>query len=263
MNNHETIFPKVLFAHKITMNEYNNFIQPSPNNVEITVVTEGEVNISRGSYSCTVKSHNILFYDDSINDGLHVYTTSRHTHHTVGCLVNSTIKKLLSVYGGIICMPDDSSVCLNLIDKIIKTLMIDRENTLKVSGLCLQLLGELSNIYRTNQQTNSPSEQRYIEQTKKYIYSHISEPILQKDIANYLNITPEYLCAIFKKMEGCSVLRFINETKLTQIRLLMANTRCSLGQAAMQYGFSDPNYVSKLYKKYYFESITQSIRKLK
>ena len=32
---------------------------------------------------------------------------------------------------------------------------------------------------------------------------------------------------------------------------------------APQYGFTDPNYVSKLYKKYYNETITQNAKAMK
>ena len=40
----------------------------------------------------------------------------------------------------------------------------------------------------------------------------------------------------------------------------MQTKHIPLNRAAAQYGFSDPNYVSKLYKKYYNESITQAAK---
>jgi len=134
------------------------------------------------------------------------------------------------------------------------------ENTLKLSGLFIQLIGEVEQAVRVSHIKASPGEIRYVDRAKKYIYEHISEPIAQNDIATFLDITPEYLCSIFKKCEGRSVIRFINETKLTRIKMLMENNQLSLRQASAQYGFSDPNYVSKLYKKYYNETITQAAK---
>ena len=55
-------------------------------------------------------------------------------------------------------------------------------------------------------------------------------------------------------------MRFINETKLTGIRLMMESKGIPLHQAAAQYGFSDANYVSRLYKKYYGRPITEAVR---
>jgi AraC-like DNA-binding protein len=56
-------------------------------------------------------------------------------------------------------------------------------------------------------------------------------------------------------------MRFINETKLARIRLMMESKGISLHQAALQYGFADPNYVSRLYKKYYGRALTEEIKK--
>ena len=55
-------------------------------------------------------------------------------------------------------------------------------------------------------------------------------------------------------------MRFINEIKLTHVRSLMENDRLTLSQAAAQYGFSDPNYVSKLYRRYFNETITEAVK---
>ena len=262
MTNYESMLPQVRFAHKISVDDYSGSIRQKEGHFEIAVITDGELHIRRGSRNCTVKKNEVLLLDDS-SDVIYLETPEPHSHHTVSMLVNSDLYAIIHSFSHVLTLKDPFNVCLNLIDKIIRNYVIEGENSFKLSGLCLQLIGEIMELYKIDQQICTPSEKRYIEYAKKYIYDHISEPILQKDIANYLNITPEYLCSVFKKVEGCSVIRFINETKLTQIRLLMANTQCSLGQAVAQYGFSDPNYVSKLYKKYYFESITQSIRKLK
>ena len=86
--------------------------------------------------------------------------------------------------------------------------------------------------------------------------AHLKEPILQKEVAAHLLITPEYLCNIFKKATGESLIKFINSVKLTKIRALILHENLKLNQAAILYGYSDPNYVSKLYKKYYGHNIT-------
>ena len=103
--------------------------------------------------------------------------------------------------------------------------------------------------------------ERYVRQAKRYIFEHLSQPIKQSEIAAFLGITSEYLCNVFKKSEHTSVMRFINEAKLTQIRSMMESKGIPLHQAALQYGFADPNYVSRLYKKYYGRALTEEVKK--
>ena len=79
---------------------------------------------------------------------------------------------------------------------------------------------------------------------------------MQRDIAAHLGITPEYLCSIFKKSEGVSIMHFINTVKLTSIRSLMEKDGLTLAQAAHLYGYADPNYVSRLHKQYFHINIT-------
>ena len=83
----------------------------------------------------------------------------------------------------------------------------------------------------------------------------------QRAAAKSLGITPEYLCAVFRKSEGRSLIRFTNELKLENILELMRSKGVTLAEASAQYGFSDPNYVSRLYKKYFGENITEALKK--
>jgi AraC-like DNA-binding protein len=75
-----------------------------------------------------------------------------------------------------------------------------------------------------------------------------------------LGITPEYLCTVFKKSTGETVMRFVNRLKLNGVRSLMESERVPLYNAAEHFGFSDPNYVSRLYVKLFGECITGDIR---
>ena len=72
----------------------------------------------------------------------------------------------------------------------------------------------------------------------------------------HLDISPEYLCAIFKKTEGITIMRYINKHKLEGIKTLMEQTNLHLYEAAGLYGYSDPNYVSRLYKQLFGYNIT-------
>ena len=104
-------------------------------------------------------------------------------------------------------------------------------------------------------------EMRRVRLAKQYIYEHINQPIHQWEVAAHLGITSEYLCAIFKKNEGCSVMHFVNCEKLERIRILMERERIPLSRAAGLYGYTDPNYVSRLYRSYYGMTLTEAVER--
>jgi len=250
--------PKLIFAHKYAdPNGYHNHLPKSSKQLEITVQTEGEINVEYDGNHDTVRKGDVTC---RYNTDVYINTEEYHSHHTVCFTMDIDDERSTFVFPAIIHSPANASACLHLIDKIIQESIRNPENTLKLSGLFIQLIGEVEQAVRVSHIKASPGEIRYVDRAKKYIYEHISEPIAQNDIATFLDITPEYLCSIFKKCEGRSVIRFINETKLTRIKMLMENNQLSLRQASAQYGFSDPNYVSKLYKKYYNETITQAAK---
>ena len=251
--------PVFMFAHKFSADSYNLYIKNVKNQVEITVITEGRLCGEADSKITVAEKGDVTCrYARDVR----AFATEPHTHHTVSFYVEGG-EEFLSRIPHVIHSHANAPVCLNIIDKIIQTRVLDPENSLKLSGLFLELLGEIELMMRISDKKATPGEDGYVKMAKKYIYEHIGEQILQKDIAALLGITPEYLCTIFKRHEGRSIVRFINETKLSFIRDLMENNKLTLDKAALQYGFSDPNYVSKLYKKYYGHSITESLKNLK
>ena len=50
---------------------------------------------------------------------------------------------------------------------------------------------------------------------------------------------------------------FINRTKLRKIKTLIDRENMKLYQAAEAFGYSDANYVSRLYKKLFGKNITK------
>ena len=51
-------------------------------------------------------------------------------------------------------------------------------------------------------------------------------------------------------------MRYLNTTKLKSMQMLMQKENLKLREAALLYGYSDPNYVSALYRKLFGHNIT-------
>ena len=238
--------PEIRFAHKYTADSHHLLLPVRENIIEISVVTEGALRVSGNGFTGTA-----LAGDTVVNRYLtpmQIDAEAPHSHRTVCFSIDEGFSD--AALPVLIRSDRSGPRTLRLIDEIIRVHTISPDDRLRTAGLFLQLLGELLSAL-SQPSGASPGDSLYVKRAKEYIYEHITEPIVQRDVAVHLGISPEYLCALFKKAEGRSLIRMVNEIKLDNIRDLIRNKGLSLSQAAAQYGFSDPNYVSKLFRKYY------------
>ena len=250
--------PELTEAHIFSAPTYGYNLPVAMGEVEIIYVAEGTLHFERdGSrYACEQNDIACVLRDERVM----VSADGFHEHHTV-CF---KLPYRRCPRGEGVTLPDvirqDSySEPHRLIDEIIRlhTLYPDRRNM--IMGLYLQLLDEINEVALDNDGRRRDVASLYVYKAKEYIYKNLARPITQREIAKRLNITPEYFSSIFKAACGVTPMRFINRLKLSKIRMLMAREGMKLYEAAECYGFTDPNYVSKLYKKLFGQNITDSI----
>ncbi len=253
--------PSVLFAHNFEIDSYYFPLAYDEKRIEIAYLSEGELTLTSEGKTYTAHAGDLinLLYSRDIT----IVGNARHSHKTVGMqvayeLLDKEADECLELP---LVVTADSDRCQKLIDEIIRTNTLFPELRLKCSGMCLELLNEVSEIVRRDRMTGNSGENLYVTRAKKYIFNHIHEAIRQSDVAEHLGITPEYLCAVFKKSERCSVMTFINRIKLNAICVLMEREGIPLYLASSMYGYSNPSYVSRLYRKYFSMSITDAVEK--
>ncbi len=255
--------PTVCMAHSFSTTDYENFIPAQKDKIEISYTVKGKCENKYGdSKAVTVPENSISI--NLYNKPVSTRSNGEHCHHTVAfsvkfeyCDENDPEGIEIPV---IITPKHKPERFLETIDKIIRTYTIYPERFTVCSGLALQLIGELSAEAREGgERPRFTGEYRYARRAKKYIFDHITEPILEREVARHLEITPEYLCTVFRRCEGISIIGFINKIKLQNIKSLVESAKTPLNRAAGMYGYSDPNYVSRLFKKYYGMSLTDCI----
>lgn len=242
--------PVCRFAHTYAAPSYRHPFAKRSGIIEITYVKEGKLTLKRGEKRNTAQKGDIIF--NVFCDDFVIVGDEYHCHHTVGFKLDfDVVRDVPWVISG----SGSSSQIYHLIDEIIKLKSLSPESGNKLAGLFLQLVGELE---ERSDEVESPraAEYRYVERAKQYIFDNITLPIRQSEVAEFLGITPEYLCAVFKKNTGETVIRFINRVKLEGVRALMVRENAPLYRAAEHYGYADPNYVSRLYVKYFGVCIT-------
>ena len=251
--------PKVNFAHVYRTDSYFNIFSETENLIEITYVAEGELKIndngikgytaSKGDVICLLHSGTNL-----------VFSHDYHCHHTVAASVkwSATDDEAAGL-----CLPivtpasTDTGKIREMIDSIIHKQEMYKTVSVKGAAKFLDLLCAIDKCNRKAEQFDVPSTTVYVQRAKEYVHRNIHKPILQNTVAEHLGISSGYLCALFKKTEGTTLMKYINKTKLESMKAMMDIEKMHLKDVAPLFGYSDPNYVSRLFKQIFGYNITE------
>lgn len=96
----------------------------------------------------------------------------------------------------------------------------------------------------------NPEEGSYSKKIIQYIYSHYQDEITLDHISKYLGISCSYMCRIFKKFTGTTIMDFVNQIRCKRALILMKGG-CLMAQASAAAGYNDYTYFSRVFKKIY------------
>ncbi|MCL1810433.1 MAG: AraC family transcriptional regulator [Clostridiales bacterium] len=82
-----------------------------------------------------------------------------------------------------------------------------------------------------------------------YILESYKDRISLKDIASTLHTSPSYLSMLFKQEMGFTITDYLNQVRIGRSRELLSEGNLSLLDIAVQSGFEDQSYFSKVFKK--------------
>ena len=84
--------------------------------------------------------------------------------------------------------------------------------------------------------------------TVKYINKHYSEDIALSDIAAYSFVSVSYLCTLFKKTFGTTIIKYITSKRISEAKKLLKSGK-SISDAAEESGFNDYANFMRTFKK--------------
>lgn len=117
------------------------------------------------------------------------------------------------------------------------------------------VLSELHKIlYELQRSQGTPyspkTKQTLIKPAIDYIYKHyIDELIDIKSLSELCDISDVYLRKLFKKIYGCSPIKYINQLKIKRAKELLASGEYSVSEAAFSSGFSDLSHFTRFFKE--------------
>lgn len=89
-----------------------------------------------------------------------------------------------------------------------------------------------------------------VEEAKRVIFRDMHKKIVISDVAGEIHITPEYLSALFKRMEGITVNDYIMREKVRLSENLLMYSTYSMREISYYFGFCSQSHYGKVFKKW-------------
>ena len=102
----------------------------------------------------------------------------------------------------------------------------------------------------------SPGNRRHCARAKAFISENLSRKLTVSDVAAAVGVSKNYLTNVFSASEGVPLMEYINRSKLSYMLVLIRRYGYTLAQAGKQVGFTDVNYISRIFKRYYGMTVT-------
>lgn len=124
---------------------------------------------------------------------------------------------------------------------------------LSVYGLLFTLISQIYSHGYIVSSINSVQPNRQTEQIYSvidWINKNFKEQINSQKLTHISNLNFNYLCKIFKKFTGQTIMQYVNEQRIEHACYDIAQKNKSITEAALDNGFNDLSYFAKTFKRY-------------
>lgn len=97
---------------------------------------------------------------------------------------------------------------------------------------------------------SSPHTHTVIQRVCEIIEARYMEQLSVTSLAEMVNLTPAYLCVLFKQATGKTINEFLTQERLNHAKELLAGSNIHLYDVCYSVGYFSPSYFSRMFKKY-------------
>lgn len=95
----------------------------------------------------------------------------------------------------------------------------------------------------------SGEAQRLVRKAMAYIHEHYAESISRREIAQHVSISEDHLTFCFRQELGATPIEYLQRYRVHQARLLLKDSERSISEIALDVGFSDSGYFSRIFRR--------------
>lgn len=161
---------------------------------------------------------------------------------------NQIISSIIKSYNGILELQD------SIFKRYLDTDLINKAETLQdISNILSELCSKI--CFLTEEKNNNLNSQRYtkiVEDIKKYMEDHYSDPNLSLELASgIVELSSGYLGKLFKNVTSLSFNDYLNNIRLEKAKELLYSTNEPASKICEKVGIFNVTYFSTLFKKTY------------
>lgn len=123
-------------------------------------------------------------------------------------------------------------------------------------GIRRWFLEKTREICETISTSREKEYENVVSRVKSYIDGNYAKDISLDDASRMVDISPYYFSKLFKQEMGENFIEYVTRTRIKNARRLLEDSRYSIKEVCVMSGYSDPNYFSRIFKKY--EGMTPS-----
>ncbi len=260
-----------LYQYELDNHGYGVYGQAPANGgvLEIGFVEQNPVILKNEEEEYIIEENCIFIIPPASHFLVSTFSEGQHRHSSVEFLIRGQWKKteqFAPSKGRVVTLPmiippcPGSSDIFALIRGIISTRATQPQRSyFEECADFMMLIHRLSALVETYDPATlqSPGNRRYCERAKAYVSENIGRRITVGDIAAAVGISKNYLTNVFSSNEGLPLMEYINRRKLSYMLDLIRRYGYTLARAGEHVGFSDSNYISRIFKRYYGVTLTE------
>lgn len=118
------------------------------------------------------------------------------------------------------------------------------------SSLMYSFLIELSKLMYLQENTHYNQQLKQLKPVLDYINANYQREITLPELANIINITPQYLCRIFKNCLNVRPVEYIVKKRIQQAKILLVEDKLNVAEISLKVGYNDCSYFCAIFKKH-------------
>ena len=111
-----------------------------------------------------------------------------------------------------------------------------------------ETLAHLDSALAHKRKLNSEA-QRLVRKAMAYLHEHYAEPLTRQAIAEHVGLDEDYLTYCFRQELGITPITYLNRCRINRAKYLLKHTGETVTAIALQVGFSDSGYFSRVFRR--------------
>ncbi len=111
-------------------------------------------------------------------------------------------------------------------------------------------------ICRNMKTAKERQSETIMEKAQTYIREHFQKDLTLDEVSRAVDISPYYFSKLFKQETGENFIEYLTKVRIGNAKELLKNQEYSIKEVCVRSGYGDPNYFSRIFKKY--EGVTPS-----